>query len=47
MTEEQGGALVWRWDAVIPGGGKASGQEQSEEEAIGRAQSWLLGGVSD
>jgi len=46
-TDDATGALLWRWDAVIPGVDKATGYEETEEEAIGAAQSWLLGGVSD
>jgi hypothetical protein len=37
----------WTWDTVHPEHGRGAGEEPTREEAIGAAQSWLLGGVSD
>ncbi len=42
------GAIVWRWDAInLEDLSRGEGFEDDREEAIGAAQSWLLGGVSD
>ncbi len=42
------GAIVWRWDALnLDDLSRGEGFEDDREKAIGAAQSWLLGGVSD
>lgn len=42
------GVLLWRWDALnLDDMSRGEGFEDDREKAIGAAQSWLLGGVSD
>ena len=42
------GVLLWRWDALnLDDMSRGEGVEDDREKAIGAAQSWLLGGVSD